>query len=875
MEAVVPDDLPARAQSVRDHVASARRELEDSLRAGEVPSAVAARFAERAEVLARSLFEKARAGAAGGPPMALVALGSLGRGEMAPYSDIDLVLVTPQPDEAQVKRVANELFYPLWDARLEVGNAVRTPEQFAALAAEDETVRTAALDWRALAGDAAPKAALAAALRQALASGAVRRSAAATLADWLAEETPATVYRLQPDVKSGPGGLRELHRVWWAARLVWNIARWPDLLQSGLVSKQDYDLLIAGREVLLGLRLAMHALAKRRQEQLRFDLQDEVAALLGVPADAAGRPPANEMLRRFYQAAKGIRRAASHVLARCHEALVPPRRPEVVPQGDIALWNGSLTFRDAAQLEADPLAMVRLLRAAQEQGKPLHVGARERIAEAAPRLLTPEVAHSPPASRQFIDVLTFLRDGGRTLELMHELGVLERIMPEFAVVSGLAQRDLYHTYTVDAHLIYCARRVIDVLAGKADGLPADFATVAERISRPHVLILGCLLHDIGKGHGHGHSERGADMAQVACERLGLLPEDTADVVFLVLEHLALFKLSQRRDLEDHELVARFADKVQSLERLDLLLLLSYADATTTGPEAWSEWKGALLRELYQRTREALRGGVAAQSLAARAAARALELRARLETSAPALADDVTRLSPRHLVGHHLPLLERHLRALADAAKAGSSASIELDPRRGGWEIVVVGADRPGLLADLAGVLAAAGVSIDGAQISSDTSGSSVIDTFIVAKGKVPTLDDPGRRSAIVQRLVAALVGKAEFESGLRERQRAARSLGASAPLSETRLVFDDEAASDATVIDLFTPDRVGLLRDVARAMFDAGASIALARITTEGGRAVDSFYVVSSATGRPLDGAERERLEEAVRAAADATGRPS
>ncbi len=859
MPFLVPDAPEARAAAIKAHLAEVRAREATRLQDGTPATLVAAALAAAAEEVIAALWAKV---APAEPKVAVVALGSLGRRELGPYSDLDVVLVAEAPEHKAVRAATDGLFYPLWDARLEVGHGVRSPEDFAALVTEDAAARTAALDARLIAGSKEPFAALEARLRSALQTSAVKRALTQDLEAWLAEESTGTIYRLQPDVKSGPGGLREIQRVWWAARLIWRIGAWQDLLVQGQVGRHDLDALLLAKETLLRLRLATHFVARRRQDHLRFEVQDEVAAFLAKDAAAArGAPEA--LLRSFYTSAKAVRTAGHHVLLRCHEALVPPRRPQVKAVDDFVLFNGQLTVRDHEHLERAPLDVLRIFRKAQELGCPLYVHARERIAEAAPRLLSPELCATPEASRLFLDVVSFVGDGGRALELMHELGVLERVLPEFEHLTGLVQRDLYHTYTVDAHLIYCTRRALDLLAGRLADAPADFTAIAERLARPHLLVLGALFHDIGKGGGGGHSERGAVLAAAAAERWGLPPDDKEDLVFLVSEHLSLFKLSQRRDLEDPELLGRFAAKVETKERLDLLLLLSYVDATATGPEAWSDWKGALLRELYHRTREALAGGVAKKSLLAHAEARRLELTAALGGDQARLLPLVDQLSPRHLVSHRLELLVKHLEAIEAARRAGVFAGVSADARRGAWEVVTVGPDRAGLLASLAGELAAAGVSVDAAHIAGTTDGL-VVDTFVVARGKSSALDDGIRQEAVARRLEAALRGGSDYAARLSERRRAAAALGGGAPAPEAKVLFDPEATSDATVVDVVAPDRVGLLHDLAQAIFEAGASIVLARVTTEAGRAVDAFYLVDAASGAPLAEPARDALARAV-----------
>lgn len=869
MPPVAPLESTQRASWIRDQLDAVRTAVREQHEGGRLTATAATReLADRTGLALTYLFQRATAGLGeGGPKLALVALGSLGRRELAPHSDLDLTLVSDAPGHRDIRAAADAFLYPLWDARLEVGHAVRSPADFAGLVAEDETVLTGALDWRPLLGPAPLLADLDAALTKALGARKVRKGMVESIEAWLADDDPSTVHRLQPDVKNGAGGLREAQRVWWASRLLWNVREWEDLRARSLAQPHDLATLLESRDTLLGIRLALHFAAGKKQDQLRFDLREDVATYLGLQA-AGEHGPADEVIKILFRSARALRTSARHILARCAEAHAAHRRGRSEHVSGFRIVDGGLSLLDAEQLEREPLELLRLFRVSQQLGRPLHPRAREDVAESAPRLLTPALVGSAGASQLLLDLVTELGDDGRALGDMYELGVLERAVPELGAVSGLAQRELYHVYTVDAHLVAACRIAIRVLAGRERDLPADFADIAQRVSRPHILVLAALFHDIGKGAGGGHSEKGALLAAAAAERLGLTAEDAADLVFLVEEHLSLFRLSQRRDLEDQELIQRFAATVENSERLDLLLLLSYIDAQATGPGVWNDWKATLLRGFHARTHEALRAGAATSTLLARAKVREAELAALLAGPRERLRSHVARLRPRHLVSHAAPVLVRQLEALDAVGLARPVAcAVNHDPHRTAWEIVVVGPDRPGLLADLAGELAASGVSVDAAQISGTTDGLA-LDTFLVGRTPGPALADPARRKALIERLEAACAGRKEYAARLLERRRAAASLASDAPLPPTRVVYDVGAATDATVVDLFAADRVGLLHDITRIIFEAGASIVLARINTEAGRAEDALYLVNAATGRPLDEHERDLLHPLLVAAA-------
>lgn len=831
--------------------------------AGTTAEEVSAALAQNAESLLIALYRRAieKLPEHERPQLTLIGLGSLARRELCPFSDIDIVVLAADPRTKRVRRVVDDLLYPLWDARLEIGHAVRSVKDFSQLVIHDETVRTTALDIRPLAGDPSLNERLQASLKKALRSRSVQAQARRLVHALMDDEQSATVYRLEPNLKIGPGGLRDLQRVWWLLRMIWGIDSWSQLLAHDLLDASGMQRLKEGHTTLLSLRLALHFVAGRRQDVLRFDLQSDVARHLGLQDGPNNRLAADHLLQIFYKQAKAVRAVSAQIIERSVEKLTPALSRKAGRVEGYELRRGAL------MLAKSPTALdcLRIFRVAQRHQLPLHVSSKALVSELGPHVFDEEFYRQPIVARLLIDILSDVNDDGRALELLHETGALELLLPEFSHVVGLSQRDMYHIYTVDAHLVYCACHMLRMLAGTAADFPPDFAHLAQHMARPHLLVLAALFHDIGKGYGHGHSERGAQMAKSAALRLGLSQEDIDDLEFLVREHLSLYRISQRRDLEDTALLMRFAETVEDVERLEMLLLLSYADAVTTGPDAWNEWKGSLLRELYVRVKQIIKGTRPHDKLELRNRQRLDEVAQLLSCSVNSLESWAARLLERHLSMHRPMLLTRHVQAVKEADLTGIACSVFADERRGGWEIVVVGPDRPGLLADLSGVLAAWGISIDAAHISGTRDGLA-IDTFVVRHGISRLLDAHNATAfaPLLAELRDALQGKIYFAERLDERRRASRSLLRQTPTSPARVVYDLEAQNDTTVVDVFAPDRVGLLHDVTQAIFRAGASILLARVCTEGERAVDAFYVVHAHTGAVLTPEQRAQLAQEI-----------
>ncbi len=868
---VLPEDPAQTGRSLKEWC---REDMERHWLAwqqGRPATECVASLARSRECLIRLLFERARAAHPDSPPMAVVALGGLGRRALAPFADIDVVLVSSSRRRQSVQAVADNVLYPLWDAGLDVGHAVRSPAQFAALAKTEMTIRTGALDCRPMAGDPGIFQDLSHRLKAVINSRSNKRWFLSAIQEWMEGAEASTVCRLEPNIKTGPGGLRTLHQTWWAARVAWGIPDWKALLYWGRITRHDYDALEAGHRWLQSARFALHGHCGRREDALRFHTQDSIGALLGL--ERPGKAPGDALLEQYYRHAKALKAAATRIQERCSQSLHAElktlrRDPRPIPTEGFTLLNDRLRFADPTVVESSPLELLRIIRVAQRHNKRIAPKTRMEIARAVPLLFTPRVAGTSEAMQLFMAILTDPEGGPAHLEALHELGLLERLLPEFTAVTGLVQRDLYHEYTVDAHLIYCAQMTLQALSMTPGATPGDIVEAASRVQRPHVLVTAALLHDIGKGYGHGHSERGAKIARDAARRMYWKREDMVDLGFLIQEHLSMMIISQRRDLEDVDLIERFADRVETTERLDMLLVLTYADATTTGPEAFTGWKAALLRELYQRTRAALRGGAGHPGLARRAQERIDDILQRSGEDRPRMEVFTGQLTPRHLVTHRFELLRRHLQVVERAGEAGACASVSPDDQRGGWEILVACPDHAGLLADLSGVLNGRGVSVAGAYTGSTTTGTAIC-TFVIGAGEWPVLEQGASCADLCQALENAALQRKVDIAPIHARRRRARHYAAGVPVSATRIAYDLVATDESTVLDVFTPDRVGTLHMIAQAIFDCDVMIQQARITTEGERAVDSFYVVDRKTREPLTEARREELAEAIRTACD------
>jgi len=892
-------DLPALTGDARADLAAARRFLEDLHRGGASGHTVVRLQSAAMDRLIATLWERACAEARAQQaqaPLALIAIGGYGRRELAPFSDVDLLFLHEAGHPAPfVKSASERLVYALWDLRLEVGYSVRDLAACEAQAAEDHTARTALLDLRLLGGDRD--------LYLALEREELHGPSQAKLEEFIADKAAEvrsrrerfgdSLYLLEPNVKESQGGLRDLQSALWIARARWKVAGVTELLARAILPESEIRELRRARDFLWRVRNEMHYLAGRKWDQLTFDVQPQVATYMGY-ADGADGSAVEQFMRHYYLAARTVLNACDAIIDRALEpqnatgwrrvpppaAMTgaernggPPRSEWALPGGEFKVFRGRLTIADKDVLRRSPAALVRLFGAADRENLELYPYARDQASAAAAEL-PPGAADHPEVSQELL--ACFLRPGtrGRFLALMHQVGVLPRLIPEFARVAARRQIDVYHVYTVDVHSLFAVRRLFALRNG--DVQEEALGPLMQRLQRPLGVYLGTLFHDIGKGLGGDHSVKGAEIAAQACVRLGIDPADAADVEWLVLKHLRMSAIAQRRDLSDPHLIHAFAEECGTIDRLDELYLLTYADMATVGPSTWTDWKARLLRELYTKTRQVMEQGVGSRPEpgTAEAAARARVAAAFAAGRSP--AKEVQRflaaMPARYFLTVGPAQAPRHLRLLRLAKPLRFAAAVRHRRDLGFSELALTAPDRPGLLALLAGVLAANRIDIQHAEVFSTPPderslgwlAGRAVDLFQVRGPEGGALD--ARRWRAARRdLHRVLCGEDSLDALLERRFRTGLP-PKPLPRVATKVVLDNDASRLHSVIDVFTADRVGLLHTLARTAFELGLTVDLARITTEGHRAADAFYV-RTAEGARLDGERAERVLESIRAA--------
>ncbi|MDB4931890.1 MAG: [Protein-PII] uridylyltransferase, partial [Myxococcaceae bacterium] len=822
-------------------------------------------------------------------------VGGYGRRQLSPGSDLDLVLLAERPESAPVRGLAEAMLYPLWDAKITIGHSVHDVPGLVDEAKRDLRTRTMLLDLRFLAGDAG----LAAALRDRSAALRGERELA-TFIDALADELRerherfgATVYLLEPDVKLGRGGLRDLDIIRWALRARVRADDFDGALGSGAMSQPEHDALESAREFHLRLRAALHARAGRRSDRVTFDAQEECAHGLGFfdeaeaeldPARAVSAS-AERLMSEFYRHARDVASRLPHVLARCRPVRLPdhPRRPQPLADG-VTRFDGAACLASADGLQRDPGLALRLIETALLHDLPVAASSRASVATAAADpAWCARLRGSRDAGRCFMRLLDRShRTASRTdaasvsgtpdnarsvLADLHDLGLVLALIPEFAAVTARVQHDVYHVYTVDVHSVAAVDRLHALSRGE---LGPDFALASRlmaSIDRREVLLLATLLHDVGKSQGRAHSRVGAEMAPAIAARLGLDRDDAETVAWLVLEHLTLYHLATRRDLADPATLAQVTSLVGDAWRLQALFLLTVADLSTTSPTAMTAWKARLLDELYVRAAEAMQGeGPSADRRREALMARVFELEGGAD---PAVARWVRAMPTRYLQASTPREVLRHARALHDVGPGESRLRLQAIDNAAGaglYEVLVHAPDRPGLLSDLTALLFAHRLDIQRAEIHSV--GRDVVDVFAVRHPDPTSRELVGLEARLAQQLEGVVGGRLDAESVV-SMMRGRGGLARPEPSVEAKVSLHDDASDDATVIEVFGRDRPGFLHTVARAHHRLGLEIRVAKVNTEGRRAADVFYV--TADGGKVPTARFDEVREALLRAVEAT----
>ena len=864
------------SQLARDFLDRAGKNAETQLLKDGKGTACATALSAAQDVVVNGLFALASVRLTHGRPFSLsvIATGGYGRGTLAPGSDIDLLFLLSGRTSTDTNAVVEFLLYALWDAKLKVGQATREVGECIRLAKTDNTILTSILEARFICGEAALFADLAHRFKVEIEATGAKKFVAEKLAERDARHAKSgqSRYAVEPDLKDGKGGLRDLHTLFWIAKFIFSANSPEELSEKGAFTPAELHTFLKCEDFLWAVRCHLHFISHRGEDRLSFDRQAELAKRLRYRSHG-GLQAVERFMRHYFLIAKDVGDLTrifcasleeKHLkevqgLSRIFTRFLPQRNKKQWPTG-FNLENGRIGVISADVFSSNPVNMLRIFWIAGESLLEIHPDALKLMRKSF-RLIDDSLRNNAEANSIFLDILCKTAKPEVVLRLMNEAGVLGRFIPQFGQIVAMMQFNMYHHYTVDEHLL----RAVGVLTGIENGeLAKEHPRAAElfpTIKARRALYVATLLHDIAKGRTEDHSIAGERVARELCPRLGLDSGETELVAWLIRYHLLMSETSQMRDLNDFKTILDFVQIVQTPERLKLLIILTVADIRAVGPGVWNGWKGQLLRTLYLEAEPLLSGGHSAASRKERVQEAQTTLFSKLGQ-----ADEQSRskLAARHYDAYWLNVpVERQQRhhAMMENTSGGVVTDVNTDSFSGITELTVLAPDHPRLLAMITGACAAAGGNIIGAHIFTTIDGLA-LDTILISRAFKDEADETRRAAKICDSIRKVLHGELRLSEELARMQQMPER--AKAFSVTPRVLVDNTSSNKYTVIEASGLDRVGLLHALTDGLYRLNLNIGSAHITTFGEKAVDVFYV-TDLTGAKIESPARlERIEQTL-----------
>lgn len=874
---------PAIVSALRNALEKGREEL--TRRLEEKPSAgheITAGYAFLVDQLVRTIHDHVvadvypSANRSSGERLTIVAVGGYGRAEMAPHSDVDIAFLTPTRNTPWCEQVIEAMLYYLWDLALKVGHSSRSIDDMVRMARGDLSIRTALLEGRYVWGDEA----LYDEASQRFADDVVKGTERQFVAEKLEERNARhkrmgdSRYVVEPNVKDGKGGLRDLQTLYWIGKYIHKVRTAAELVDVGLFTTNEYRSFRRAEGFMLAVRCHLHTITGRAEDRLTFDLQRQVASRMNF-ADRPGKSAVERFMQFYFLQAKRVGSLTGVFLAHIDEQFAKSRtrkgllasfRPKPRMLKGYRVFGGSIAAPGDDWFRQDPVRLIEIFQLAEANGLEVHPETMRQAARDA-GYIKHEVRDDPRANALFLELLTGRNDPETVLRWMNEAEVFGRFVPDFGRVNAQMQFDMYHHYTVDEHTI----RAIGLLSRIEKGLleadhPRATHLIHEVASR-RCAYVAALLHDIAKGRGGDHSILGAEVAEELCPRFGLDDSETALVAWLVRQHLLMSRIAFKRDLTDPKTIEDFVKEVQSLERLRHLAILTAIDIRAVGPGTWNSWKGQLLGELYDAAEERLRLGHMKHGREQRVAAKKAAVAELLADKKGFLRLYGDRFDDAYWIAEPEDIIAINIVHYTAAHEVKDNLSIhcEVDKARGATLVTVIAADHPGLFYRIAGGIHLAGANIIDARIHTTRTGWAV-DNFIVQDIHGRPFSEPDQLQRIKRSIGDALANRIELVPQLAKR-----------PLPHSRakafdvrpiVTFDNQASGRFTVIEVNARDRAALLNRLARALFECSLVVQSAHITHYGERAADTFYVTDLTGGKVTAPGKLKAIEEALLEAA-------
>ncbi|MDG1936537.1 MAG: [protein-PII] uridylyltransferase [Paracoccaceae bacterium] len=782
-----------------------------------------------------------------GECFSVLAVGGYGRGEMAPHSDVDLLFLTPYKQTPWSESVIESMLYILWDLKLKIGHASRTIKECLRLGKEDFTIRTAMLEHRHICGDVQ----IAQDLDEKLWSGLFRGTASEFIDAKLREREARHIkqggqrYMVEPNVKEGKGGLRDLHSLFWIAKYVHQVRSTADLSELGLFSQEEHVVFVSAERFLWAVRSHLHLITGRASDQLTFDLQVEVADRMGYK-DQGGRRAVEMFMQDYFGHATNIGDLtrifltfleASHAKAEPLLQKILRRKPVV--KSDYNVVHNRLSIKYPDSFLGDPLNLLRLFEEALRTGLLIHPDAM-RLVSANLNLFDEKLRQDKEAQRIFLDLMIKHGNPERALRRMNELGALAAFIPEFKPIVAMMQFNMYHSYTVDEHTIQCIRNLAEIEREElVEELPLASSILKCGLNRK-VLYVALLVHDIGKGRKEDHSILGAKISRIVSQRLGLSKWDIDTVEWLVRYHLLMSDMAQKRDISDPRTIRDFAKAVQNVRRLNLLTVLTVCDIRGVGPNSWNNWKAALIRELYRQTANALETGLEDLNRETRGTKAKSNLRTTLSHwDTKDLKIETARHYPPYWQGLHVTTHVVFANLLRNLQESEIRIDLHPDINRDATRICFALFDHPGVFSRLSGALALVGANVVDARSYTSTDGFATSVFWVQDSEGHPY--DASRLSRLRDIIYKTLKGEVVARDAIKDKDKLKKRERAFKV--GTSITFNNEGSEIYTIIEVDTRDRPGLLFDLTRTLANANVYINSAVIATYGAQVVDTFYV--------------------------------
>jgi [protein-PII] uridylyltransferase len=829
-----------------------QRRIREQHSAGVAGRLIVGSLTSLTDTLIRNLFRSVSADLPeqGAGSCALIAIGGYGRGELNPRSDVDVMFYYSGKTKNLAEQISERMLYLLWDLGLDVGYSVRTAKDCLEMAERDITARTALLDSRFLVGDEA----LYREYETSVFEPVLTRNTQNFIREKLEENTRrlqkygSSVFLLEPNIKEGEGGLRDLHTAIWVARAKFKVRTLRELVIKAVLTEREAEQFEEAFDFLWRIRNELHYLSGRKNEQVHFDQQEKIARFLGY-TDNRTAPAVEQFMQDYYSHATRVEHLASGLIAKATQQdessfrILGYLTRRSLDDGFYAL-RGELRPARPDVFEKDPTKMMTAFLLAQRHGVRLSVPLKGLIRDNLHRI-NDRVRRQKTMVEGFLEILRHPLRVAETLRDMHHLQFLNHFIPEFGHIYCKVQHDAYHIYTVDIHSLFAVEEIVKLWRGDYRDKKPLLTKVANDIEKRDLMLLAVLFHDIGKGSGKDHCNKGADLIPTIARRLGLGKEDSKRLEFLVRSHLLMTHISQRRDLHDDKLIVQFARSMGMSENLKMLYLLTFADIKAVGPDVWSEWKGLLLQELYEKTYEVLERGdfrLERRSEKVRNRKRNVVELLEEEFGERTVKDALKSMGTRYLLSHRSAEIVEHIRLLLSRGERTLVMKVEPEPHGQYSQLTISTLDVPGLFSKITGVMAANGINILGAQIFTQSNGVA-LDTLQVRSPAGELITDPEKWRRMEDDLVSVIEGRSLVDDLVRKRHRPSILTGRPMPRSPNRVEIDNEVSDEYTVIDIYAHDKVGLLYQITKTLKELGLYIGVSKISTKVDQAADTFYV--------------------------------